>query len=596
MKPSWTIALRGIDDALLEARALFGPPITADIGAEVHHVDLGEEDLARAVLPDILARCAGAAVALSLGDDGEARLAAVALAAAAQADEVLLTRAARDALAPWWSVARGRCRKGWRLPIPAFTLSAALPTRDGALSAERALPAHPPFVGRAAALAQLDACLRARGVVALRGGPGCGATRFVTEAAARHGARLARRTVDATAAGDVAVLRDALLTAARDADWLYVECHEGSRARAIDDALDAVVAAAPALRVLVRAPAGVGFDPRAQEVELGPLDADDVRALVRGMLGDVDRAALNALGGKALATPRAVVERVRDAVATGRVARQGERWTLPPRRPLRVGPRAVGRLALLPPRVRRALAVAWAVGDGVPAGALEALLRAVLGEGRWLDALIGHGFATAHGGEVDLSRAGGALAERDPALAQRAAAWRAAGVIDALRGGDFAAASRRALSVEDLAVALRLASGGGDAGLRRALASRVGAAATLSDAQGTPFATGAIDAPRATEDDPHEVFRRLVEGVDRLPAEAAPDPGSVRGLILRAVHVARRGAAVEAVRVAVHALARARREGDAAGERASLALIAGLLGVLGEGDGARVVLAALDAP
>lgn len=170
----------------------------------------------------------------------------------------------------------------------------------------------------------------------------------------------------------------------------------------------------------------------------------------------------------------------------------------------------------------------------------------------------------------------------------------ARGVVDALRAGDLAAAARRALDAADLPVALRLARASGDLSLRRAVASRVGAAATLTDARGATFARWTLGP--AAEDNAQAVLRRLGEWVDRSRSEVGRDGESVRAMIVRAIRLARRGDAVDAVRIAVRALSLARREGDAAGERASLAMIADLLGVLGERDGARAVLAAMDAP
>ena len=179
----WTVALRGHNDALVEARAALGPPVAGIDSLRVYVIETfnpGMAAMAIAAARKIAGRAGG--VTLESGDRASARECALALACAATEGEFLVDRAARLRLEPELLFSRPRVRDGWSLPVRAVAVAQGLCTRAECREAAMGLPGVPALVARQREISALEAALRTDGPVLLRAARAAGAGRIIEEA------------------------------------------------------------------------------------------------------------------------------------------------------------------------------------------------------------------------------------------------------------------------------------------------------------------------------------------------------------------------------------------------------------------------------
>jgi hypothetical protein len=631
----WLLGHRGDDDAQLELRALFGLPVAQAGPAEVYAVTASS--LAQGVRAvEQVTAALGAGVA-SLVADGAAEGvgAALALCLAGADGQVLFSRATRRLFAEHLCFVRARRRRAWRLPLPCAALAGAPFTRDACRRDAATLSGEASFVARDDERDDLVQAMRAGAppFAVVRAEPGLGASRLVREAARAAGARLHRCVVPRSGPDEAQVARIITDLVMLDGDaprWLVLELPPGKPNVLFTP--ESLAAKAPGVGfVVVASPdCDIPWCPPAREVELGPLAPAEARSVVRAMLGAGAQDALVAtLARRGGAVARQLVTAVRSAAATGEIVRDAAgAWRA--RRLLRPPARAAGpssppaHVAALDAATRRAWEVSAAAGDGVDLYALRGLLRVVLGAPDAVGALEAHGLFARVGSTVDLGRAAG-VREGDASLHGRAAALQTSGSLDVLAEAEraldarspdaavrFARAARAALAVGDLGAAVRLVSlartlprPAGDATVHdalRAVAAQLGPLQALTPRSTrpvlTPEALEAAASARAAGGDGAGAARlralgALLQG-DLGPAlQVAQRAATVRDLVVAALAHARAGQLTEAVRASVAGLARARREGDAHGAQATLALLASIYGTAGRADDAARFAAAM---
>jgi transcriptional regulator with GAF, ATPase, and Fis domain/tetratricopeptide (TPR) repeat protein len=390
--------------------------------------------------------------------------------------------------------------------------------------------AEPPFVGRRA---ELDAiCRRASGAVFLCGPVGSGRSRLLVEA--RRRLQLEGRPVfdlettpgspegEATAAEAPVVLGD------------DIDRHPPERRLALGRAAAAWAAGAGARVVLTGADPGEPARlspvlPDLARIDLGPLDGEDVAALVAASLGRPDDRLAERLRERSGGVPSFLVDLLR---GLGACTEAGE--TDPASVALSSSADAAVRsqTAVLPEAVREAArrlaglgrpvdASEWRVlGDGSDAGALEALRGAGLAverEGRWAlavpaaaAAILGPEAAAVHRRLAErMALAGVGAAEVDR---QRALAGDADAAVRAARRARESGADREALALLEPARAAIFAAG----------ASRPDRLIAWAEAAVSAGACAEVRdrlAPWATHDDPTvrgRVLLQLGAALERL--------------------------------------------------------------------------------
>lgn len=633
---SWILGLRADEDVQLEFRALLGPSLRTVGRVEVHAFDASSHDAAARLL-DSAAASLGygtAAVALEAAAEHEdgvevhpAIERVVALCMAGAPGEFMFTLQAARSLSSSLCFARARRRPGWRLPFGCAALAEAPRLRAACRANAMKLPERPAFVDRDD---ELDALVEAlgdgskTGYAVLRASPGMGASRLVHEAAARVGAKLLRRVYEG-ATVTVEGLDDAFGHAPEERlRWLIVEARQATR---LDLDVATITAARAAVVVIVGPECDTPWCPPLREVELGPLAPAEARALVRNLFGEATEDLLVTRFARMSSVPRRLVALVRASALSGDVICDPSTggWHSRARRLIATHPRAARgsktarRLEALDGPTRRAVEVAHAVGDGASEYALRGVLRVVFGPLDMMAALRAHGLVSVSGETVDLGHS--PHPAPDPSLSGRVAALRSVGVLDALIDAErsleldardvsarFVRAARAALAAGDRGAAVRLLASTasrprpfGDTSIEtamRSVAAELGPLATVTAVAGATAASSASpealeSAARAREasgDAPAAMRLRalagLLKGDPSLARRVGAGGTSVRDHLLGALAHARESRVPAAVRSAVAALAQARRERDAGGEAATLAMLASLYHAVGRHDAA----------
>jgi hypothetical protein len=628
---SWILGLRADEDVQLEFRALFGAPVRSVGRVEVHAFEATSTAAAARIL-DSAASSLGYAVAALAPDepatfeDGVEVFTAVeraaALCLAGAPGEFLFALSAARALSSALCFQRARRRPGWRLPLSCVSLADAPRLRSASRDDAARIPERPTFIGRGDELDALVEALAPRATLpfaVVRASPGMGASRLAHEAALRVGARVVRCVVDGPALSAAEVLQSFEGVPDDGPRWLVVEPRDAAGALAIDVAGCGARIPGGAVVALVGSDCDTPWCDPEREVELGPLAPAESRALVRALLGDAAEDLLVNRVARTSGVPGDLVSRVRAAALGGAMVHDARTASWRPRNRRLVSVHAEPadrslaerRVDALDPVTRRALEVAVATGDGASESALRGALRVVLGPGDHLAALRAHGLVTLEGGTVDVGRA--FATAPDAALAGRVQALRQLGGLEALADAEralaqrspdaaplFARAARAAMAAGDRAAAVRLLAAtsslprpAGDASLSaamRAAAAELGPMATVRPIAGPRASASAAASPEALEaaalareargDAPAAMRLRalaaLLKGDASLARRVGASGTSVKDHLLGALAHARESRVPSAVRAAVAALAQARRERDAGGEAATLAMLASL--------------------
>lgn len=633
---AWILGLRADEDVQLEYRALLGPSIRTVGRVEVHAFEASSHDAAARIFDSAAASLGYGTAAVACDepavheDGAEVQPAierVVALCMAAAPGEFTFTLPAAKALSSTLCFARARRRPGWRLPFSCASLAEIPRLRSACRESAARLPERPAFVDRAD---ELDAVIEAVGDAAssgfavVRASPGMGSTRLIHEAAARVGARLARRVYEGAAVA-VTAIDEALQSLPDDRPrWLLVEAREAER---LDVDLTSITAGRAAVIAIVSSDCDTPWCPPLREVELGPLAPAESRAIVRSLLGESTEDMLVTRFARKSSVPGRLVALVRSAALRGEVIFDAvsNTWHTRARRLVTLAARRARaseldqRLASLDGPTRRAFEVALAMGDGASEHALRGVLRVVFGSIDVIQSLRAQGLVAMSGGTIDLGR--GPHPPGDPVLKGRVDALRSLGVLDALIDAErsheegaadtasrFVRAARAALAAGDRGASVRLLATAaalprpfGDTSIEtamRAVAAELGPLATVTAMAGATAASSASPealetaarAREATGDAPAAMRLRalagLLKGDASLARRVGADGTSVRDHLLGALAHARESRVPAAVRSAVAALAQARRERDTSGEAATLAMLASLYHAVGRHDAA----------
>ncbi len=633
---AWIVALRGGSEALVEGRALFGPPIAAVERTELHAFETHDPAVAARLLLAAAAALGDGTGAAGIEDPGDptaSREAVVAAALAGAPGEFLVCASAREALAAHVVYVRPRRRARWRIPVPALALAPDLAARSVCIAAAATLPARPPLVDRETEIDALRAAIAPGAIVVLRAASGLGGSRVLAEAASRARAVLIRLSPSALADDD-AFDRALRAVPVEGAAWLALDPLPPGASLALPRArFDSLLSRAHGASLVVRVDPGdlLPWSDPDTEVEVGPLAPSDARALVRALLGVAEDSVVARLARRGGGVPRALVDAARLAVQRGEVVRDPSdgTWRWRSRRVVRPrgaahGPTAA-RLAALSPVEARSLQGALYIGEGVDHQALGTLLRALFGPPDAVEALGAHGLLDVEDGRVTFSAALPGVVPADEALVARIERLRSRGVTELLVAAAnappaeaaraLALAARRALAAQDPGAAVRL----GAAAVQRAagpytaevdrvraeVAAAVGAAVILGIREAVEAPARrmdpasierTVDALAARGDDTGAVRLRALAALARGDTEPAlrlaNAPGTLRDHLVVALARARAGQGATSARHGLAALALARHAGDLAGEAAALAVLGVLYAALGRDAEAAALTAA----
>jgi hypothetical protein len=629
----WIVALRGTEDALVEARAVLGSPsgwvdsLEAFLFETLRPSDAAER-LAR-LMPTVLQGLAGA-VALEGADPVGARERAAALACAAELGELFVDRPARERLECELVLVKPRVRDGWQLPCPAAAVAPRAADRHACRELVRRIPTRPTFVARQREINALRNALLRGSPVVLRAEAGAGASRLIEEAATRANVPAFYLPGDVIA-GSSSGLERALERCPSNA-WVIADPVPQSCAESFAKNIDRIAAKRP---VIVRLSGSFDLPFRAppEGVTVGPLRDYDARALVRALLGSVRDANVDRfLARRGGFLPGRIVEAVRASVQLGTLVHDGESWGWRARRALRPASRpkdvVAARLHDLPECLRDALRALCALSDGRSTPTAHALLRGLFAGSPepMLDRLAA--LALVHHSDervrIDESvrRASGThpIAVR---LLQSGAITQAAQgerylAVDRPRESAlcFSQAAKAALEARLRASALRfmvLAAREADqpevSDTLRATLAALGPAVTFEvvGARQRPSRSRTLDpmsldaaALQLDENgdgDGAARLRALAElirgnsqrAVQLTAAGLNTDETSSKLQLTAALAQAATGDGSRAVRSALSALSLARQRSDSAGEAAALSLLASLYRALGRDDDARVL-------
>ena len=616
----WTVALRGHNDALTEARAALGPPVAGIDSLRLYTVETFSPGVAAVAIAAVrkIAGLAGG-VTLEVGDRDAARECALALACAAGDGEVLVDAAGRARLEPELLFCRPRVRTGWALPVRAVAVAQGLCTRAECREAAMALPKVPPLHARQREIAALEAALGTPGPVLLRAERGVGAGRVIEEAL--RNANLDMVRVPDRAFGSDAMLRSFL--EAQPEGCIVVDPLEPDAVSMVAAALKALPSSA---HLLMRSGSDtiVPFVSGERQIAIAALREYDAEALVSAMLGTCESMSIpKRLARRGDGMPGHVVDAVRGAVQLGEITRIGDAWRLPHRpvlrrRPLGMAPREM-RWTDTPQHLRDALETVITLGNGVDHDHLLAAWRGrtVVRGSELSTQLQALGWFRLYEGDAYADTSLRGLVASDVPLVRELAK---AGAIDTaaqgerlLRSGQarpaasaFAKASRAALTANLRAPAVRFAAaalqhgGRGEGMLEDARAAVVAVVEALGrtvviervDAGSADGAVRTFDPAHLEETASQMADRHDDEGASRLRALAEAVrgnsqralrlsgrhsmDGSSKGQLVTAIAQASAGELQTAVRTALTALVMARRASERSGEAAALAVLSTL--------------------
>jgi|LNFM01.1.fsa_nt_gb hypothetical protein len=633
---SWIVALRGAEDTLVEARAVFGSPngwvdsLEAFVFETLRPEDAADR-LSR-LMPTMQRGLAGA-VALEGDDPVDARLRAAALAASAAIGELLVDRAARHRLESQLVMVRPSVREGWRLPCAAAAIAPLCADRRLCRQSVGELPSRPPFVARQREINALLSAISRGSPVVVRAPQGAGAARLIEEAATRANAPAFYLPGDVLLGG-YSQLERALEHCPEDA-WVIADPVPKTAAETLTKNVERIAARRT---VLLRVSGEFDMPLRAppEGMSIGPLRDYDARALVHAMLGEIkDDRVGRLLARKGSFLPGRIVEAVRAAVQLGTIVRDEEGWAFRQRKPLKPARRPSeivnARIHDLPEALAEALAALTALNDGRSTQTGHALLRGLFTQEPAASVSALSKLALVHDADervrIDES-VRSAIATNNPHL-DRARALLESGAVSHAAQGErllsvdrgreaavaFALASRTALEAELRATALRylvVAARHPDqpevAACIRATLSSLGPAVSFEvvGARTRPSRARALD-PNALDATAMQLEATDADGAARLRALAelvrgnsqramqiasAPpssDESSSKLQLTAALAQAATGDAPRAVRSTILALAIARQRSDAAGEAAALSLLASLYRAFGRDEDARTM-------
>lgn len=627
----WIVALRGNEDALIEARAVFGPPLIECGPLQVFTFETVDPNTAAEWITRAATTIHGlaGAVILERSKDTEARERALALACAAAPGEILFDRPTKDRLDHYLLFVRPAPRSGWSLPLTAVALAPIAPLRAPCREAVARLNASPRLVAREREIAALLAATASSKPVVLRAPAGAGGGRIIAEAAARSGKRKLLLPPAVLRAGPEAF--QATLDRWPDVDWIVIDPLSADAVHALGILTERLPLSR---RLVIRADPSVPipFVPPTRQITVPPLREYDARALIRRMLGDAtDERIVVKLARRAGGMPRRLVETVRAAVQLGEIIPQGDAWIHRTRRVLR-SPGTLrdpiqARLRDLPPRQLRALTAVAVLEDGALVIEALATLRGALSSDPepLFHSLVALGMIEVDGDFFSLPATLRALL---PAPEENLVALVHSGALEPAAQGEALRRQRRFRDAAEPfahAATMALHAGLHAAAVRYAAASNAEPTVTarldpvrialraVATALGPTVVCNPIgpEAARTERDksidpvsiapaeEPHELHRDKTAGTHSLtsaklvrarrdnaqrtpqrPKDPAHD-GASKSHLMTALSQATAGDVPQAVRTALSALAIARRAGDVGGEAAALALLSALYRAVG---------------
>ena len=625
----WFVALRGEEDALVEARAVLGAPVGWFESLHLFAFEAVDPRNA-AIWVSSLAQTEGlsGAVVLTVDDGGMSRERAMALACAAADGELLFDGHARGRLDSELLFVRALGRKGWTIPVAAVALAPEKCRRTDCREAVAKLPGDVSLVARVREIATMVQWLATPEPVWIRARDGAGALRLVEEAARKAEKLLARLPSGAFASEELleAAIADAV------GDWVLLDPVAKEHVAVVE----AVALRFPRTRrLLLRASPDVdlSFVVLQRQLDLESLKDFDARELARSLLGPhVGAAWSRRLAREGAGMPGRVIEAARAAVQLGDVVWDGEKFRPRQRRVLHARGGSTDPVARrvqdVPTRARRALTVLAMLGDGAPAIAGCAALRGTMTSqpDEMLDLLVALRLVEVRDGKIWIhASVRSLLPKSDPG----ADTFLAKGVLPSASeaehllslgkqrdaGSPFVEAAAMALEAGLKAAAVRfiaaaLPHGGGEAvlseelrGAVRTIARTLGPAVVVEVEGARP--SRAMD-PEALEQAASQFTdRNDTEGAERLLALAEvvrgnsqkalritgrhSTDGSGKSQLVTAIAQAAAGETRVAVRSALRALVSSRRSADRSGEAAALAVLSSVYKACGRDDDARTL-------
>jgi hypothetical protein len=624
----WIVALRGTEDALVEARSVLGTPSNWLDSLEAYLFEtLRPADAAERIakLMPIVLRGLSGAVAVEGDGALTARQQATALACAAADGELLVTRAARERLEPELVLVRPIAREHWVLPCPAFSVAPRAAERAACRESVGRLNTRPALVARQREIAALKNAVGRSSPVLVRAVPGAGAARVIEEAAQRAGTTAFFLPAIALQ-GSASNLERALEPCPANA-WVVADPLPDAQAAAFAKISEKFAAKRP---FVIRVAPSTEFASKVplEGITVGPLRDYDARALVRTVLGRVrDPSVDRLLARKGSFLPGKVMHAVQSAVQLGTLVHDGEAWGWRARRALKTVGRSedviAARIDDLPPALQQAIGAINSLGDGRSAATALALFRGLFGADPepLLDSLVSLALVHKFGDRLRMDHSVRLALGEPPA---RAVALQTSGAISHAAQGErhrsadrgreaalyFASAAREAMThklsvaaLRYLVLAKREAEHPEVAAILKNVLGQIGPAVTV-DVIGTRprMSRPRVMDPEQLETAAAQLDERDREGAARLRtlaelmrgnsqrarqlADVEINDGSSKMLLTAALAQAASGDSATAVRSAISALAVARSKGDNHGQIAALSFLAAIYRALGRDENA----------
>ena len=375
----WFVALRGEEDALVEARAILGAPVAWFETLQLFGFEAVDPRNAGTWVATV-AQTQGlsGSVVLSGNDAVAARERAIALACAAADGTLLFDRGARERLDSELLFVRPASRAGWTIPVPAVALARGKCRRSDARHAVAKLPDRVPLVGREREVAAITNLLASPGPAWIVAEPGSGVSRLIDEAAQRVSKLCAR--IPARAMQSEALLETAIADAV--GDWIVLDPIAGDMVAIVRAVAERFTRTR---RLVLCGPVRLALDfvPGERRLPIEPLRPYDARALARAVLGDkVGERWLHRVAREGEGFPGRVIEAARAAVQLGHLEWDGAAFRPREERVFRAvrsgGDPIAIRVRDIPERALRAFSVLATLGDGAPEIAGSAALRGTM--------------------------------------------------------------------------------------------------------------------------------------------------------------------------------------------------------------------------